>query len=374
MTETIGLVRTGFEPVAEVFDDVLASRPGFGAALCVYRDGSPVVDLSGGDDYPPDGIQVTFSATKGAMAICAALCVQRGLVDVDAPVASFWPEFAANGKERVTLRQILSHRAGLPTVDQRVSLADLCDTTILLPALERQRPLWEPGTAHGYHPWTIGTLVGEVIRRVDGREPGRFFGEEVAVPLDLDLWIGLPVEQERRVVPVRTDAQRSVSSVGRPADARSLPVKVMSNGMGELTSGCNLRNFHEAQSFAATGIGDARSFARMYAACIAPISGIRLLEPDVLVEFTRPHSEEPDLVTLEHSRFGLGFMLPFERIPMAGPASFGHDGAGGALAFADPDLGISFAFLTDRIPDISGVDPCVRRLVAALLDCLPPTR
>ena len=374
LTADGGTVRPGFEPVAHAFADVLARRPGFGASLCVYADGVPQVDLWGGEGYGADSIQVVFSATKGAMAVCAALLVQRGLLDLDAPVASIWPEFGQAGKEHIPVRWLLSHRAGLPTVDQRLRLADHYDAPTLVAALERQKPYWEPGTAHGYHAWTIGTLVGEVVRRVDGRTLGTFFAEEVAAPLGLDFWIGLPEELEPRVVPLRQDAASMSEStpeiLAALADPSSLTSRVMNNGLTELVECCNQRSYHAAEAPAATGIGSARALARMYAACIGSAGGTQLLDPGVVDEFTRPHSDGVDLVALERSRFGLGFMLPFPRLPMAGPTSFGHDGAGGALAFADRDSGISFAFLTDRFPARGGADPAAHQLVSVVLNSL----
>jgi CubicO group peptidase (beta-lactamase class C family) len=366
-------VRPGFEPVADAFEDVLAHRQGFGASLCVYADGLPQVDLWGGDGYRADSLQVVFSATKGAMAVCAALLVQRGLLDLDAPVASIWPEFGQAGKEHVPVRWLLSHRAGLPTVDQPLRLADLYDTPTLVAALERQKPYWEPGTAHGYHAWTIGTLVGEVVRRVDGRTLGRFFAEEVAAPLGLDFWIGLPEELEARVIPLRQDAvsmtEAAPAILAALADPSSLPSRVINNGLTDLTQGCNQRDYHAAEAPAATGIGSARALAAMYAACIGPAGGTKLLDPTVVDEFTQPQSDGLDLVALEHTRFGLGFMLPFPRLPMAGPTSFGHDGAGGALALADRDSGLSFAFLTDRFPARGGADPAAHELMSVVLNC-----
>ena len=374
MIAAVGCVAPRFEPIAHAFDEALASRPGFGASLCLYLDGVPQVDLWGGAGYRRDSIQVVFSATKGAMAVCAALLVQRGVLDLDAPVSQYWPEFGQAGKERIAVREVLSHRAGLPTVDQRLRLADHYDTSSLVAALAAQRPLWNPGTAHGYHAWTIGTLVGEVLRRVDGRTLGRFFADEVATPLGLDFWIGLPPELEPRVIPLRQNARSMTEAtpelLAALDDPASLPSRVMSNGLHELTECCNSREYHAADAPAATGIASARALARMYAACLEPVDGVRLLDPPVLDEFTQVHSDGLDLVGVEQTRFGLGFQLPFPRLPLAGPRSFGHDGAGGALAFADRDHRLSFAFLTDRFPARGGADPAAHELLSVAMSCV----
>jgi CubicO group peptidase (beta-lactamase class C family) len=368
-----GSVSPGFEPLRAAFEELLSRRPGFGASICVYVGGEAKVDIWGGGPYRADSVQVIFSATKGAIAVCAALLVQRGLLDLDAPVASVWPEFAQAEKDHVSVRWLLSHRVGLPTVERPLELRDLTNSRLLVSALEEQAPYWKPGTAHGYHAWTMGTLVGEVVQRITGRSLGQFFASEVAEPLGLDFWIGLPETLEERVVPVRFTAESGtempVATAQAVADTTSLTYRVMSNPILDLRA-FNERAFHEAEIPAANGIASSRSLARMYSSCIGPVDGLRLLDSAVLSEFCVEQSVGLDVVACEENRFGLGFMLSFARIPFAGPASFGHDGAGGALAFADPELGISFAFLSDRFPAQGGADPDVQALIATALECL----
>lgn len=365
-----GLVRPGFEPVAEAFEKVLANRPGYGASLCVYADGEPQIDVWGGSRYSQSSVQVVFSVTKAAVALCAARLVQRGTLDLDAPVASLWPEFGQQGKAGIPVRWLLSHRAGLPTVDRPLRFADLSNTPLLVEALERQAPYWEPGTAHGYHPWSMGTLVGEVLRRTSGTSVGRFFASEIAAPLGLDFWIGLPEGLENRVVPLRMGpfsmTERTPTVAAALEDPESLTYKTMFNGLRELTQGCNDRGFHAAEIPAANGIGSARALARMYAACVGPVDGVRLLDEAVLAEFCESQSVGVDLVGLEENQFGLGFMLPFPRIPFLGPTSFGHDGGGGALAFADRASKTSFAFLPDLFPPRGGADSDTEILIEAV--------
>src|SRR5256885_15811028 len=206
VTTIHGEVAAGFEPVREAFAANFARHGDIGAAVCVYRDGRPVVDLWGGVADPDAGrpwerdtLQLVYSATKGATATAAHLLAQRGELDLDAPVAEYWPEFAANGKARIPGRWLLSHRAGVAALDRPVPLADMLAWHPMAAALAAQRPLWTPRTAHGYHGRTFGWLVGEVIRRVSGRTPGRFFAEEIAGPLGLDFYMGLPSGERARV-------------------------------------------------------------------------------------------------------------------------------------------------------------------------------
>ena len=196
----------GFERVRDVFGDNFESNGDVGAALCIYRHGRKVVDLWGGladsgtgRPWARDTLQLVYSATKAATATCAHLLAQRGELDLDTPAAHYWPEFAAQGKADIPVRWLLSHRAGLPVIDHPLPLADLLAWDPMVAALATQRPVWEPGTAHGYHGRTFGWLVGEVIRRISGRSVGTFFAEEIAAPAGLDFWIGLPAAERGRV-------------------------------------------------------------------------------------------------------------------------------------------------------------------------------
>src|SRR4051794_24678672 len=209
MAQVEGTVEPGFEGVRDAFAKNFEDNGEVGAAFALHVDGKKVVDLWGGTadvhtgrPYTSDSLQLVFSTTKGATAMCASLLAERGLLDVDAPVATYWPEFAANGKESIPVRMLLNHEAGLYTVDKAPAFADTLKWDPIIDALAAQAPLWEPGTAHGYHALTYGWLVGEVVRRIDGRSIGQFFQEEVAAPLGIEFWIGLPKEQHDRVAPL----------------------------------------------------------------------------------------------------------------------------------------------------------------------------
>ncbi|MFJ9902717.1 serine hydrolase domain-containing protein [Streptomyces sp. NPDC101152] len=385
MTTINGDVAPGFEPVREAFAANFAQHGDIGAALCVYRDGRPVVDLWGGQADPDTGrpwtrdtLQLVYSATKGATATAAHLLAQRGALDLDAPVAEYWPEFAANGKADIPVRWLLSHQAGLVALDQPVPLADALAWHPMVAALAAQRPLWTPGTAHGYHGRTFGWLVGEVIRRVSGRTPGRFFADEIAAPLGLDFFIGLPPTERDRVSRMtyqQPDVDLSkVPLESIPEDLRDLVAAMsdpnsLSNRAFQLTDPADIDfNSPEVQAAeipASNGIGTAHGLARMYAALIGEVDGIRLLTPDTVAAATKEQSNGPDQVIMLPSRFGSGYMLPTALMPLTGPNSFGHPGRGGSLAFADPEHGIGFGYVMNNIVE-GADDPRARLLVEAV--------
>src|SRR5438874_6734015 len=206
--EIEGTCTPEFIRVREQFARNFAERAEVGASVCITVDGESVVDLWGGVADPPTGrawdrdtIGVVWSCTKGATSLCAHMLVARGQLSLDAPVSSYWPEFAAQGKDAITLRMLLAHQAGLAALREPIPDAGYCDWDLIAGRLARQEPLWAPGARHGYHALTFGHLVGEVVRRVTGSSIGAFFREEVAGPRGIDLWIGLPAEHEARVAP-----------------------------------------------------------------------------------------------------------------------------------------------------------------------------
>ncbi|MEV5382047.1 serine hydrolase domain-containing protein [Streptomyces sp. NPDC052721] len=374
MTTIYGEVVAGFEAVRDAFAENFAEREDIGAAVCVYRDGRPVVDLWGGSADPRTGrpwerdtLQLVYSATKGATAAAAHLLVQRGLLELDAPVAEYWPEFAANGKAEIPVRFLLSHQAGLVALDRPVPLADALAWNPMTSALAAQRPVWAPGTAHGYHGRTWGWLVGEVIRRVSGRTPGRFFADEIAAPLALDFFIGLPAGERGRVsrmvfrkpdVDLTTVPPESVPEELREQVAAWRDPGSLSNRAYEVTDPAGI-DFNSAEVQAAelpssNGIGTARALARLYAALIGEVDGVRLLTPGTLASATAEQANGLDRVMVVPSRFSAGYMLPTDTNPMTGPGAFGHTGRGGSLGFADPDLGIAFGYVVNHIVGGSG--------------------
>ncbi|AZK95540.1 MULTISPECIES: serine hydrolase domain-containing protein [Streptomyces] len=374
MTVINGEVAAGFEPVLEAFAANFARREEIGAAVCVYQDGRPVVDLWAGVADPDTGrpwerdtLQLVYSATKGATATAAHLLAQRGELDLDAPVAEYWPEFAANGKAEIPVRWLLSHQAGLVALDEPVPLDEALAWHPMTAALAAQRPQWTPGTAHGYHGRTWGWLVGEVIRRVSGRTPGRFFTEEIARPLGLDFFIGLPPGERDRVsrmvyrkpdVDLTTVPEESVPEDLRDLVAAWRDPNSLSNRAFAVTDPANIDfdspEVQAAELPSSNGIGTAHALARMYAALIGEVDGVRLLTPETLALATEEQAHGRDQVMVVPSRFTSGFMLPTAAIPMTGSAAFGHTGRGGSLGFADPEHVIAFGYVMNHI--ISGSD------------------
>lgn len=394
MTETLrihGDVASGFEGVRDAFVANFERHGEVGASVAVYRDGIPVVDLWGGTADQTTGrpwtrstCALVYSATKGATSLCALLLAQRGKLDLDAPVAEYWPEFAAAGKERITVAQLLSHQAGLPALDTTPTLAELLVGAPVVEALARQKPIWEPGTAHGYHALTFGWLVGELVRRVSGRSLGTYLAEEVAAPLGLDLWVGLPAERAGDVAPL-IDGVPEPGAIDRIADpeVRAVAMRVVetrrdpnslfsraatTNGVLPTPSAAvwNDPAVQRAEIPAANMITNARSLARMYAACVSEVDGVRLLSPETVERARVEQGRGPDPVIVAETRFGLGFRLDNAVVPMLGEESFGHNGAGGATGFADVRSRIGFAYVQNQLGAFPGGDPRTAGLVTAL--------
>lgn len=379
--EIHGTVAPGFEPVRDAFARNFAEHGEVGAACCVYLRGEPVVDIHGGladaatgRPWQADTLQLVFSATKGVTAACVLMLVERGVLDLDAPVARYWPEFATNGKSAIPVRWLLSHRAGLAAIEGDFTLDEALSWEPVVAALAAQAPLWEPGTKHGYHLRSYGWLLGELVRRVDGRTVGRFLADEVARPLGLDLWIGLPEEQEHRVssivppAPPAPEMQEVMARLFAPDTIAGRAFSGPSN-LFHYDDMWNRRALHAAELPSSNGIGTARALARLYAALVGEVDGVRLLRPETVAAACVPQSEGGDAVLYLPTRFGLGFMLPPALGPSAAPAMFGHPGAGGSLALGDPQRGLGFAYVMNRMSLATAGDPRADGLVAALGRC-----
>lgn len=382
-----GWVEAGYEGVQDAFADNFATLGDIGAAFCLYVTGRKVVDIWGGTAdtkagtaWTDDTLSLMFSTTKGVTAICAHLLAQRGQLDLDAPVVDYWPEFGTEGKSDVRVRDLLSHRAGLPVVDQPLAPDEALAWQPAVRALAAQRPAWEPGTGHGYHAVTFGWLIGEVIRRATGRSPGVVLADEVAGPLGLDLWIGLPASQEHRVSrlvpPGAAPRVKKVSEEPAEPDGSRLrliealrnPASLTSRALSPTTSplNYNARAVHAGELPAVNGIGTARALARLYAAAVGEIDGIRLLSDAAVRDATIEQSNGPDRVLQVDTRFGSGFMLPSPFQPLLGSRSFGHAGSGGSLAFADPERDLAFAYVMNRMGRRVANDPRSARLIDAI--------
>ncbi|MEV5968098.1 serine hydrolase domain-containing protein [Kribbella sp. NPDC051952] len=382
-----GDVAEGFGLVADAFAENFRLGLETGASCVVYLDGREVVQLWAGTADPEtvrpwdaSTTAMVYSTTKGVAAICANLLVQRGLIDLDRPVAAYWPEFGAAGKESLPVRMLLNHQAGLPLVDAPVTFDDVVAGEPVVAALAAQAPVWTPGSAHGYHAVTFGWLVGELVRRVTGRSLGTFFADEVARPLGLDFWIGLPDSELDRVArevpsvpadpgPPTPQQLQIAAAFGDPASVSSRTMFL--NGAlapkPEPPSLSELRRLYRSEVASINGIGTARSLARLYAACVSEVDGVRLLGDDTVERARQVESDGPDRVLFVRTRFGLGFWLPTDWSVLLGPASFGHPGAGGSLGFGDAAARIGFGYVPNRLSATGmGGDPRKERLLDAL--------
>ena len=361
---TEGWTEPGFERVRAVFAKNLEDGLDVGASFSAYHRGRPVVDLWGGIADPAteraweqDTLAVVFSTTKGITATCAHRLAQTGQLDVEAPVVEYWPEFGQAGKAEIPVSQLLSHRAGLPWVDEPHTLADVLAWDPMIRALEHQAPVWPPGTQHGYHAVTFGWLVGEVVRRVCGRSIGAYFREEIAEPLGLDFWIGLPEELEPRVATLIgglspdsfDEATRAV--IDQFIGPDTMLGKALSvNGAIDSTDALDSRAGHAAELPATGGIGDARSIAHLYAAIIGEVDGIRILDPAQMELARTPRTNGPNTVLLGLDlQFGLGYIVPSTLVQVGGDRSFGHFGLGGSGGWCDPDAELSFGYVMNRL-------------------------
>ena len=373
-----GSVAAGFQAVQEAFAANFERYGEVGAACCVHLDGRRVVDLWGGvttpggsEPYTADTLQMVWSTTKGVVAIAAHMLAQEGKLDFDAPVAEYWPEFAAEGKGAIPVRWLFSHRAGLAAIDRPLDLDDVLASTPVVDALAAQRPLWEPGTAHGYHTYTFGWLAGEVIRRLSGVSAGKFIAERIVKPLQLDFWIGLPEALNVRVAPAIPPRPSTPpdSLAARIADPSSLAHKSFTNPAIP-PAAFNEYPYRSAEVPAGNGIGTARALSRLYAACIGQVDGVRLLEAETLEQATWTQARGEDLVLGYETHYGTGFQLPYPFRPMAGEGSFGHHGSGGSVGFAHKQLGFSFGYVMNQMRPAAALDPRTTGLEQALLSCL----
>lgn len=370
-TEVHGSVESGFEAVREAFAANFSQHGEVGAACCVYLDGKPVVDIWGGT-YQRDTLQLVFSTTKGIASIAAHMLAQEGRLDFDAPVVEYWPEFGAAGKAKIPVRWLFCHKAGLAALDRPIVLRDILDWTPAVDALAAQRPLWEPGSAHGYHTYTFGWLAGEVIWRVSGMPVGRFVADRIAKPLGAEFWIGLPQAENSRVAPVLPPAPPQPGAELDSLTQRFLdPTSITFRSFAAIPPAeFNEYAFRSADQPAGTGIGTARALARIYAACLGPVDGVRLLAAETVRRATASQAHGDDLVLTFETRYGTGFQLPYPFRPMAGEGSFGHYGSGGSVGFANPRLGVSFGYVMSQMGPVWGVDPRSKGLIDALLGCL----
>lgn len=345
-----------FQPVIDELSRSFAERGEDGASLCITVGGEVVVDVWGGS-FGRDTVSIVHSCTKGATALCAHVLASRGLLDIEAPVAEYWPEFAKNGKEQATVRMMLDHSVGVPVFRRTLERGELYDWDHVVEMLEHEEPFWEPGTRNGYHMINFGWTVGELVRRVSGRSLGTFFQDEIAGPLGLDFWIGLPESEEHRVVPMIPFVRQSGDPLGAFAmtllnDPASIPALAMGN---MLSTHMNAREFRAAEIGGGGGVTNGRGLAGMYTP-LALDDG-RLVDHETLERMRRVSVATNDDATLRiATRFALGFMVSMDNRAkvekdsvVLGEHAFGHVGAGGSIGFADPSLGLAFGYTMNRM-------------------------
>ncbi len=375
--EVQGDCASAFDAVRGVFAQNFTDYDELGAAVAVYRDGEPVVDLWAGhaDEqrtrlWRADTIVYVSSTTKGMTSLCAHVLADRGLLDFDAPVAEYWPEFAQAGKECIAVRDLLSHQSGLAAIREQLPMKAVYDWGLMTSVLAAEAPWWEPGTQHGYHGMTMGWLVGEVVRRISGKSLGTFFREEVAEPLGIDFLIGFGPEHDERVADLAWSTPASSQQTWFTpllADPNSLSCKALSN---PLQGPLDTREFRVAEIPAVNGHGNARALARLYAALSlgGELEGIRILRPATIEAAIAEQVKGLDTVLRFETRYGLGFWLATEMINFgSNENTFGHPGMGGSGGFADYDAKIGFGYTVNRL--ISGPtieDPRRSRLVDAV--------
>jgi CubicO group peptidase (beta-lactamase class C family) len=382
-----GHVAPGFERVAEAFERNVVERGELGAAFAAVRDGRMVVDLWGGladrasgRPWREDTLQLVFSGTKGLVATCLLLLIERGELELEAPVCSYWPEFAAAGKADITVREVVAHTAGLPGIRTSLVSADLLDDRRMAALLAAQEPYPELRGTLCYHARTWGWLCGELVRRAAGCSVGAFFAREVARPLGLELWIGLPAELEPRVSTLELPpgyGGRSPALARRRADP--VRVAIYDNPPGVWTRASfpwNDAAFHAAEVPSTNAIGTARSIARLYG-CLArggELDGVRLLAPATVERGRQPLASGEEPFHRVPFAFGIGFgvqrTLGEDFRPLGPPASaFGATGSGGSAHGAWPEQRVGFSYAMNLMRD-ERLDARPAALLAALHACV----
>jgi CubicO group peptidase (beta-lactamase class C family) len=375
--EIHGFVSRGYEAVREAFAGNFAKRRELGAACCVYHKGEKVVDLWGGirnkatgDPWEEHTMVIVHSTTKGLAAMTLALAHSRGWLDYDAPVCKYWPEFARNGKEKITVRQLLAHQAGLFAFDEKVDRSVVADLDQLAAVMARQKPEWEPGTRQAYHAITLGFYESELLRRIDPqhRSLGQFFQDEIAAPLDLDFYIRLPESIPDSRLAKLQNASLFEMLLGFPIRLTLAVWNPNSNFYRSLIKNPGAAISVDEQHIYARnlevpsggGVGTARAIARAYS--VFATGGKELgLRPETLQELTAPATPSThgfyDECIKGEAQFSLGFMKSCPGFPFGNPGSFGAPGAGGSIGFADPKAQIGYAYVTNRMGVMMGGDP-----------------
>jgi CubicO group peptidase (beta-lactamase class C family) len=373
-----GTVSPGFEAVRNQLDAYLLADPAYSAQLSVYWNGDLVVDLVGGPDLADDSVTGVFSVSKGISALVIAMLVRDGRLDLDEPVVRYWPEFAAAGKAAITVRQLLSHQAGLVGLAGGVSFEELRDSALAAARLSDASPEWYPGSSFGYHGLTIGVFMEELTRRITGRPLQEIYESELRAPRDIDFYLGFPAAQEHRfreVLPMAPTSEQQAELDRRasaPDNLTALAFNSQLRGPSALESPTspNLREVRAAGPAAVGGIGSARGLAKAYATAIGAAGAPALLDAGTIAQVAQQQVCGVDRVLNKIMCFGIVFMKPHQEVEFGSYRAFGHDGAGGALAFADPTYGIGFGYIPLPIQYPGAADPKAVHLSTIVRSCI----
>jgi CubicO group peptidase (beta-lactamase class C family) len=384
-----GKVAPGFEAVREAFAENFSRRGDIGAGFCAYVDGIEVAWLWGGMaragvPWSERTLTTTMSVSKGVVALVIQLLVERGLVDLDAPVARYWPAFGQNEKHAITLRMVLSHAAGIPWLPRAMRIvstddpASWQDQAVITRSLEEAPPVWRPGSRLGYHSITFGWILGEVCRRTTGKTIGTFLREEIAGPLDIDFWIGLPPSEHARVAPLIPDPALDAEPVRAFLNPDTPVGKAICVGPAKrlgtaIRESLNTPTMWSSEIPSMGGMGSARGVARLYSLLAqgGEQGGVRLLPPESVERHRAQQVAGRDVVWGDFRRVALGYALPVPHFPLGpSPEAFGHGGLGGAMGFADPVARVGFGYVPSRLLFSRGSDGRVEALADALYRCL----
>ncbi len=386
--EIYGHCDSAFERVKNAFSENFQERHEVGASVAVTIDERVVLDLWAGvasqatqSPWRRNTIVNVYSASKGLTALCIHRLVDQGKLDLDAPIARYWPEFSQAGKSELPVQLVLSHRAGLPAINQPLPSDALYDWERMTSALAAQAPWWPPGSKHGYHALTFGYLLGELVRRTTGKSLGTYLREEIAGPLEIDCFIGFDAAEDSRVAdiisppPMPGEQQENLAAIFK--DPESVAAKAISNPSMILkiwsAKVANSRRWRSAEIPAGNAHTNARAFATLYGAlaCGGTYRGVRVLSEESIRRCYSEQSNGPDAVNLTPTRFSLGFGLSLPDQKMGpNPRAFGHSGAGGSIGFADPDASVGFGYAMNQMLPGNLIDVRAAALIEALYGCL----
>jgi CubicO group peptidase (beta-lactamase class C family) len=359
-------IKNQFQPVADKFFALTAEQLYGGSSLCIYQNGAPVLDIWAGEARPgvawqEDTKSVVFSTSKGLLSILMHRLIEQGVINPDEKVSTYWPEFANNGKENITVAMIMRHRSGLSAVREDLTLADLQEMERIEGALARQKPIWEPDTGYLYHAGTIGQLLGKIIYNVTGKRVNQFLQEEIASPLNVEAYFGTPASIENEIAHLKSDDMpidiEYEFESGLYWNKRAMTYgKAFTGYVDDFIGGYNDPAVHALEHAGAGGISNARSVAKIYSAVVHETDGVRLLSDAAIKNaISRPNSG-PNVFgdPAPYPVHSLGFIIANpEHSPVLSNTTFGHDGLGGQQGFADLNHRIGFSYTTNWIPMVA---------------------